>query len=35
MIRSRKILIMRNRWRWVFLAMLGPLTPGWLASHTL
>jgi hypothetical protein len=33
--RSKKMRIMRSRWRWVFLAITGLFVPGWAASHTL
>jgi hypothetical protein len=35
MSRSKKMRIMRNRWRWVFFDSVDPLAPGWAASHTL
>ena len=35
MSRSKKMRIMRSRWRWVFLARFGPVLPGWLAKPHL
>ena len=32
---ARVLSMSKRRWRWVFLASVGPLAPGWAASHTL